>query len=94
MGRPLHSAAVVSSFFYFPRLFSAVADWMSAILPHVMWPLSASSECRSEMCCTRFAEYIQDAKIRRLRTIAATLSGYIFATDASVDNPKQELIRR
>ena len=33
-----------SSFFfffillYFPRLTSAVADWMSAILPHMMWP--------------------------------------------------------
>jgi len=24
-----------SSFFFFPRLISAVADWMSAILPHM-----------------------------------------------------------
>jgi len=23
---------------YFPRLISAVADWMSAILPHMVWP--------------------------------------------------------
>jgi len=23
---------------FFPRLFSAIADWMSAILPHMMWP--------------------------------------------------------
>jgi len=22
----------------FPRLISAVADWMSAILPHMVWP--------------------------------------------------------
>ena len=32
---------VVSSIFYliFPRLISAVADWMSAILlPHMVWP--------------------------------------------------------
>jgi len=31
---------MVSSFFllFFPRLISAVADWMSAILPHMMWP--------------------------------------------------------
>jgi len=28
---------VVSSFF-FPRLISAVGDWMSAILPHMVWP--------------------------------------------------------
>ena len=32
----------LSSFFlsssFFPRLISAVGDWMSAILPHMMWP--------------------------------------------------------
>jgi len=40
-GRPLYFCPVVSSFFYlssFPRLISAVADWMSAILPHMVWP--------------------------------------------------------
>ena len=26
------------SSFFFPRLISAVADWMSAILPHMVWP--------------------------------------------------------
>jgi len=25
-------------FFFFPHLISAVADWMSIILPHMMWP--------------------------------------------------------
>jgi len=31
---------VLSSFFlfFFPRLISAVGDWMSAILPHMVWP--------------------------------------------------------
>jgi len=24
---------------FFPRLISAVADWMCAILPHMVWPL-------------------------------------------------------
>jgi len=42
---------------FFPRLISAVGDWMSTILPH-----SANLECMSEMCCTRLSE-IQDAKI-------------------------------
>jgi len=28
----------LSFFFLFPRLISAVADWMSIILPHMMWP--------------------------------------------------------
>jgi len=27
----------LSSFFFSPRLFSAVADWLSTILPHMMW---------------------------------------------------------
>ena len=25
-------------FFFFPRLISAVGDWMSTILPHMVWP--------------------------------------------------------
>jgi len=29
---------LLSSSFFFPRLFSAVADWMSTILPHTVWP--------------------------------------------------------
>jgi len=38
-GRPLYFCPVVTSFFlFFPRLISAVADWMSTILPHMMWP--------------------------------------------------------
>jgi len=28
----------VSFFFFFPRLISAVADWMSTILLHMVWP--------------------------------------------------------
>jgi len=26
------------SSFFIPRLISAAADWMSAILPHIVWP--------------------------------------------------------
>ena len=29
---------LLSSSSFFLRLFSAVADWMSTILPHVVWP--------------------------------------------------------
>jgi len=41
--RTLYIHPVVSSFYlllsvFFPRLFSAVADWMSTILPHMVWP--------------------------------------------------------
>ena len=39
--RPLYFCPVVSfflCFFFFPRLISAVADWMSTILPHMVLP--------------------------------------------------------
>jgi len=29
---------LLSFFLFVPRLISAVADWMSAILPHMVWP--------------------------------------------------------
>jgi len=38
-GRPLYFCPVVSTIFLlFPRLISAVADWMSIILPRMVWP--------------------------------------------------------
>jgi len=63
-----------SSFFCFlsfPRLISAVADWMSTIFA---WcGLSANLRCRSETCCTRLAGNTgrkKSPKIRHLGTIA------------------------
>jgi len=53
--------AVVSSFF--PRLISAIGDWMSPIPPHMVWPY----------CCRRLAENTgrkKVAKNRHLGTIA------------------------
>jgi len=48
----LLSIFLLSSFF--PRLISAVGDWMSTVLLH-MCDLSANLECRPEMCYTRLA---------------------------------------
>jgi len=62
---------LVSSSF-FPHLISSVADWMTTILPHMVW-LSANLECRCEMYCTRLTENTgrkNDAKNRHLGTIA------------------------
>jgi len=33
-----HAVVCSSFFFFFLRLISAAADWMSAILPHMVWP--------------------------------------------------------
>jgi len=55
----LLSPPILNGFFFFlllsffPRLFSAVADWMSTIGYFDTWcGLSANLECRTEMCCT------------------------------------------
>jgi len=58
---------------FFPRSFSAVADWMFTVLFHTWCGLSANLGRRSETCCTRLAENtgcIKSPKIRHLRTIA------------------------
>jgi len=83
---------LLSSSSFFPRLISAAADWMSAILPH-MCGLSANLRCRSETCCTRLAE-TQDAKSRRKSASGhhrTNLLVYIFATKTHTDNRKKML---
>jgi len=84
---------VVSSFYlssFFPRLISAVADWMSAILPHICG-LSANLRCRSETCCMRLTENTgcKKSPSGHHRT---TLSGYIFTIKARIDNWKKNLL--
>jgi len=60
---------------------------------HTWCGLSANLRCRSETCCTRLVE-IQDAK-KSLKSPSGhhrtTLSGYIFATTARIDNRKNLL---
>ena len=73
-GRPLYFCPVISSlfFFFFPPLISAVADWMSAILPQIVWH-QCNFRCRSETCCTQLsgnAGCKKVAKNRHLGTIA------------------------
>jgi len=58
---------------FFPRLISAVGDWMSTIIRHLQCGPSANLECRSEMCYARLAENTgckKVAKNRHLGTIA------------------------
>ena len=62
-GRPIDHYIFVLWFLllsFFPRLISAVADWVYAILLHMVCP-QCDLGYRSETCCTRLAE-IQDAK--------------------------------
>jgi len=72
------------SFYLFPRLISAIADWMPTILPHLVWPL----RCRSETarCNYRGQKVFKKSLYGHHRT---TLSGYILATKARIDNRKK-----
>jgi len=77
----------------FYRLISAAADWISTLLPHMVWPtgFTANLECTSQMCCTRLAE-MQNPQNRQNSPSGhhrTTLSGYLFATKACIDNQKK-----
>ena len=83
--------------FFFPRLISGVAEWMSTILD--TWcGLSANLECRSEMCCALLAGNAGPRKTEKVAKKSpslhhrTTLSGYIFATKhARIDNGRNLL---
>ena len=76
--------------FLFPRLISAVGDWMSTYF-HTWCTLTANLECISEMCCTRLAENTgyKKSAFWHHRT---TLSGCVFAAEACIDNRKKNLL--
>ena len=73
---------------FFPRLTSAVRDWMSTILSHVMWP-----QCKFRMHVWnvlhaarwkyRMQRLCKKSPSAHQRT---ALSGYIFAIKACIDN--------
>jgi len=87
-GRPIGQAIIflpcgfyLSSIF-FPRLIAAASYF------HTCCGSSANLECRSEMYCTRLAGNT-GRKISPSGHHCTTLSGYIFATKARIDNWKK-----
>jgi len=86
---------------FFPRLISAVVDWMSTILLHMVWP-QCEFRCRSEFlkCPARGSLEMQDPKISHLSTIAqlcraissqlrhiSTLAKYLLNSNVSATCP-------
>ena len=60
------------SFFFFPRLISAAADWMSTVLIHMVWSY-CEFRMQAWMCCMRLAGNAgpkKSTKIRHMGTIA------------------------
>ena len=72
---------------FFPRLISAVGDWMSAILPHMVWPY-----CEFRMQVWNVLHAKKSLKKSPSGHHATILSGYIFATKACIDNRKKNLL--
>ena len=85
---------LLSSSFLFPRLISAVGDWMSAILPHMMWPqCEFRMQVWNVLHVARWKYRTQKSRqILPSRHRRTTLSGYIFATKARIDNRKKNLL--
>jgi len=77
-----------SSSFLFPHLISVVGDWMSTILLHMVWPYC---EFRMQVwnmlraACWKYRMQ-KIAKKSPSGHHPTTLSGYIFATKACIDN--------
>jgi len=87
---------LLPSFFFrsFPRLISAVADWMYTILPRIVWPWREfKMQVWKWMCCTRLAGKSGPKNHKKSPSghHSAILSGYIFATKACVDSRKNLL---
>ena len=73
----------------FPRLFSAVADWMSTILHN----MASEQIYNAGMKCTAGGSLkIQDAKNSPFAHHHKTLSGYIFTIKACINNHKKNLL--
>jgi len=91
--RTLYFADVVS-FFFFPRLFSAIGDCISTVRPHMMWPY-----CEFRMHVWNVLHAARwKYRTRKLRQKSlsvhyrTTLSGSIFASKTWVDNRKKNLL--
>ena len=92
----LSSSSSSNYFSSFPRLISAVADWMSAILPHNVALVRLYDAGLKRVA--RGSLKIQDAKGHQKSPSGqwahhrTNLSGYIFATKAAIDNRKKNLL--
>ena len=77
--------------FFIPRLISAVAHWMSSILLHMVWPYCEfRMQVWNVLHAARYKygtqKWCKKSPSAHHRT---TLSGYIFASKACIDNRKK-----
>jgi len=81
------------SFFCIPRLISAAADWMSTILLRMVWPLCEfRMQVWNVLQAARWKCRTQNRQKFAIWNRRTTLSGYIVATKACIDNRKKNLL--
>ena len=82
--------------FFFPRLISAVGDWMFAILPHMAWPYCEfRMQVWNVLYAARWKSRTQKiAKKSPSGHHRTTLWGYVFATKACIDDRKKKLVKQ
>jgi len=88
--------SIYLSSFFFPRLLLAAQVGCLPYFDTWCGP-RANLECRSERCCTRLAANAGPKKSRQKSPSGhhpTTLSGYIFATKARIDNRKKKLVKQ
>ena len=85
---------VVLLLFLFPCLISAAADWMSAILPYMVLPLCEfQMQVWNLLHAARLKHRMQKSRQKSPSMHHhTTLSDYIFATKAHIDNRKKNLL--
>ena len=79
--------------FCIPRLISSDADWMSTILPHMVWPwcefrMQVWNVLHAARWKYRTHKWCKKSPSAHHRT---TSTGYIFATKARIDNRKKNV---
>jgi len=85
------------SFFFLSSFFliSDAADWMSAILPHMVWPkCEFKMQVWNLLHADRWKHRMQSHQKSPSGHHRTTLSCYIFATKACIDNPKKKLVKQ
>jgi len=89
-GHYIFAPFLLLSFVFFPCLIAAVVDWMSTILPNMVWPWCAFRMQVWNMLHAASWKYRTPKMTQKSPSAhhCTTLSGCIFATKAHIDNRK------
>ena len=82
-------------YLFFPHLISVATHWMSTILWHMVWPVQIQNAGLKRAVRSSLKTHGMTQKIAKNWSSGhhrTTLSGYIFATKAHIDNRKKNFL--